>query len=307
MKLKFKFIKGSFCVFLLGLICIHSSFAQELRCNVSVVTPNIQGTNKKVFETLQTALSEFMNNQRWTDKIYTPEERIECNFQINIKEVVSIDEFKGTVQVQARRPVFQSAYNTVLFNFQDQNFNFRYVEFEPIVFNPSVFESNLVGMMAFYAYVIIGLDEDAFAQNGGSATFQKAEALVSRAQNSRDQGWKSFENTRNRYWIVENMLNEYHKPLRDCMYRYHRLGLDRMVEKSEAARTEIVSALELLQKVYRQKPGSFLLYLFFNAKVDEIVNIFAESPSMEKGKIAALLSEIDPINSDKYNSLTANK
>lgn len=280
--------------------------AQELRCNVSVVAPSVQGTNRKVFESLQTALNEFMNNQRWTDKVYSAEERIECNFMLNIKEMISIDEFKGTLQVQARRPVYNASYNTVLFNFQDQNLHFKYVEFEPLVFNPSNFDSNLIGMMAFYAYIVIGLDEDSFAQMGGTSSFQKAEQIVNRAQNARESGWKSFENQRNRYWLVENMLDEYHKPLRECMYRYHRLGLDRLAEKIETGRDETAKALELLRKVHRQKPGAFLLQVFFNAKADEVVNLFSESFGVEKSNIYNLLTEIDPSNLDKYKTLKSN-
>lgn len=296
--------KVLFCLCLLMLPASHMA-SQELRCNVSVVSPGVQGTNKKVFETLQTSLTEFMNQQRWTDLVYAQDERIECNIMINIKEIISTDEFKGTLQIQARRPVYQSAYNSVIFNFQDQNLHFKYVEFEPLAYNPNTFESNLIGMMAYYAYLIIGIDSDSFALNGGTPYFQKAEQIVSRAQNARESGWKAFENTRNRYWIIENMLDEYHKPLRECTYRYHRQGLDRMAEKAESGREEVVKSLELLQKVYRQKPTSFLLSMFFNAKSDEIVNIFSESFSMEKGQVFNLLTEIDPTNTDKYNVLKA--
>ncbi|MFT3738194.1 MAG: DUF4835 family protein [Breznakibacter sp.] len=287
-------------------MALVDAHAQELRCNVSVVAPSIQGTNRKVFETLQTALNEFMNNQRWTDKVYASEERIECNFMLNIKEMISIDEFKGTLQIQARRPVYNSSYNTVLFNYQDQNLHFKYVEFEPLVFNPSNFDSNLIGMMAFYAYMIIGLDEDSFAPMGGTSSFQKAEQIVNRAQNASQTGWKSFENQRNRYWMVENMLDEYHKPLRECVYRYHRLGLDRLAEKVETGREESANALELLRKVYRQKPGAFLLQIFFNAKADEVVNLFSESFGVEKSNMYNLLTEIDPSNLDKYKALKSN-
>jgi len=290
------------------LLCLSiSAYSQELRCTVSVSSQSIQGTNKSVFETLQTALNEFMNNQRWTDKIYANDERIECNFMINIKEMTSVDRFKGTVEIQARRPVYNSLYNSVIFNFQDQNFNFQYVEFEPLVFNPTTFDSNLIAMMAYYAYMIIGFDEDSFALYGGGSSFQKAEAIVARAQNASEPGWKSFENQRNRYWMVYNILDEYHKPLRECFYRYHRLGLDRMAEKVDAGRSEVADALELLKKTYRQKPGSFLLQVFFMAKTDEIINIFSESFSMEKSKVAATLMEVDPSNIDKYKVLTSSK
>lgn len=284
----------------------QTATAQELRCNVSVVTPSIQGTNRKVFETMQSSLNEFMNSQRWTDKVYATDERIECNIMINIKEVISTDEFKGTIQVQARRPVYQSGYFTTLFNYIDQNFHVRYVENEPLTYNPNSFESNLVGLMAYYAYLIIGMDEDSFAPMGGTGTFQKAEQLVNQAQSAREAGWKSFEGTRNRYWLVENILNEHHKPVRECMYKYHRQGLDRMAEKAETGRGEVATALELLRKTFRQKPGSFYLQVFFSAKSDEIVNIFTESFSMEKQRVVELLTEIDPTNLDKYKKISAN-
>lgn len=295
-----------FGLVLMLLLLSSGMVAQELRCNVSVVTPSIQGTNRKVFETMQTALNEFMNSQRWTDKIYATDERIECTFLINIKEVVSTDEFKGTLQIQARRPVFQSSYYTTLFNHIDQNFHVRYIENEPMNYNPNSFESNLVGLMAYYSFIIIGMDEDSFAPMGGTSTFQKAETLVNQAQSARESGWKSFENTRNRYWMVENILNEYHKPVRECMYKYHRNGLDRMAEKAETGRTEIASSLELLRKVFRQKPGSLFLQMFFSAKSDELVNIFTESFAMEKQRVVEILNEIDPSNLDKYKKITAN-
>ena len=303
LKRQFRLLHASVIILLFFVPIITT--AQELRCNVSVVTPSIQGTNRKVFETMQTALNEFMNSQRWTDKIYATDERIECNIMINIKETVSIDEFKGTIQIQARRPVYQSSYYTTLFNHIDQNFHVTYVENEPLIYNPNSFESNLIGLMAYYAYVIIGMDEDSYSLMGGTSTFQKAEQLVNQAQGAKESGWKSYENTRNRYWLVENMLNEYHKPLRECMYKYHRLGMDKMAEKVEAGRTEVATGLELLRKVYRQKPGSFLLQVFFTAKADEIVNIFAESYPLEKENMTKLLTEIDPTNQDKYKKINA--
>lgn len=298
--------KRSFLFILSVLLLSTSSLAQELRCNISISTQSIQGTNKQVFETLQTALNEFMNNQRWTDKVYAPQERIECSMLINIKEAISIDEFKGTIQIQVRRPVYNSAYNTTLFNYQDPDFHIKYVEFEPLVYNPNTFDSNLIGLMAYYAYVIIGMDEDSYEMNGGSNSFQNAERIVNRAQNAAESGWKSFENRRNRYWLVENVLNEYHKPLRECIYKYHREGLDKMSSNVEDGREEIATALENLRKVHKQVPSSFLLQIFFGAKSDEIVDIFSESFAMEKTTVSALLGEIDPSNADKYKKITAN-
>ncbi len=274
--------------------------AQELKCAVSVVSPSIQGTNKQVFETLQTAILEFMNGQKWTDNVFSSEERIECSIMINIKEIRSIDDFAGSIQVQLRRPVYNSAYSTVLFNYLDQDFEFRYVEFEPLIYNPNSFESNLVGVLAYYAYVILGFDYDSFSKMGGTKYMERAEQIVNQAQNSAKKGWRSFESTRNRYWLVENYLNEHHRPLRECMYQYHRMGLDKMSEKSEAGRKEVLTAVEKLKKVHRSKPGSFAMQVFFDAKSSELINIFSESFSMEKGRAIELLSEIDPSNSKKY-------
>ncbi|MBS2211097.1 DUF4835 family protein [Carboxylicivirga mesophila] len=280
-----------------------SSTAQEFQCAVQVVSPQIQGSNKKVFETLQTAIMEFMNNQKWTNDKFAPEERIDCNIMINVAEMISIDEFKGSFQIQARRPVYNSNYYTVLFNHQDQDFHFKYVEFEPLIYNPNNFESNLIAVLAFYANVVLGLDYDSYSNNGGTPYFQEAERIVNRAQGAREAGWKSFEGQRNRYWLIENILNEYHRPLRQCMYEYHRKGLDKMSDKVEEGRAEIVKALELTRKVHRQRPSSFFTQVFFTAKSDELVKIFEESFSMEKGRIVELLQEVDPANNKKYEKI----
>lgn len=277
--------------------------AQEFQCAVQVVSPGVQGSNKKVFETMQKSIMEFMNNQQWTNDIFKPEERIDCNIMINIAEVISVDEFKASIQIQARRPVYNTSYYTVLFNHMDQDFRFNYVENEPLVYNPNNFDSNLIGVLAYYAYIVLGMDYDSFQQYGGTNYFQQAEQIVSQAQNSTYAGWKAFESQRNRYWLVENILNQYHKPLRQCMYVYHRKGLDRMADKKEEARGEILAAIEDLRKVYRQKPGSFYMQTFFTAKSDELVKIFEESFSLEKGRALELLKEVDPANQKKYETL----
>ncbi|MCU4155416.1 DUF4835 family protein [Carboxylicivirga sp. A043] len=290
-------------ILVLFLIVASTLSAQEFQCAVQVVSPQVQSSNKKVFETLQTAIMEFMNSQKWTNDKFAPEERIDCNIMINIAEVISIDEFKGTFQIQARRPVYNSNYYTVLFNHQDQDFHFKYVEFEPLVYNPNNFDSNLVAVLAYYANIVLGLDYDSFKNNAGTPYFQEAERIVNRAQGAREAGWKSFEGQRNRYWLTENILNEYHRPLRQCMYQYHRKGLDRMSEKVEEGRAEIAKALELTRKVHRQRPSSFFTQVFFTAKSDELVNIFSESFSMEKGRVVELLMEVDPANNKKYEKI----
>ncbi len=300
MKLKFRLVLLSI---LIGGSILQSLNAQELRCMVQVVAPSVQGTNRAVFETLQKTIMEFMNGQQWGNHKFKNEERIDCTILINIREMPSIDEFKGTFQIQSRRPVYNSSYNSQLINFMDQNLSFKYVEFEPFVYNESNIESNLVAILSYYAYIILGYDYDSFSLRGGTPYFQKAEHIVSMMQNSKESGWRSFDGTRNRYWLTENLLNEQHAPLRSCYYEYHRKGLDLMAQKPEEGRSNILSALEQLTKVYRQRPNSFALSFFFDAKLEELINVFSEAPSMEKGKVITILSEVDPANSNKYNEM----
>lgn len=292
-------------LFILVLTCLLSfpSFSQELRCNIQIVSQKIQGTNKQVFRTMQTAVNEFMNSRRWTNHVYSYDERIECTFLFNLTEQISADEFKGSLQVQASRPVFNSSYNTVLLNFKDDDVQFKYVEYQSIDFNETVTPTNLTGLLAFYVNLILGLDYDTFAMDGGAPYYSKAEAIVNKMQNSNVTGWKAYESRDNRYWLIENLLNNSYSPVRECLYRYHRLGLDRMSDHLTESRAEIADSMKLLQKAYRAKPGAFILQIFFDAKADEIVNIFTESFNDEKKRVYNILSEIDPANIKKYNKI----
>lgn len=295
-------------ILLISFVFIFSPLvAQELDCRISLVHSQIQGTNTKVFETLQSALYEFINNRKWTNHVYRIDERIECNILINLTEQVSADEFKGTIQVQSRRPVFNTSYNTVMFNRMDNDLRFRYIEYQPLEFSETSHLSNLTSVLAFYAYIIIGLDYDAYSNEGGTDFFQKAEAIVSNAQNSPYKGWKSFDSPshKNRYWLIEGILNDKYSPLREFLYRFHRHGLDIMTEKPNEGRAEIAEALELLKKIYREKPDPFMpfLKLLTDAKSDEFVKIFSESFPDEKNRVIMILSEIDPANSSKYQKI----
>ena len=287
------------------------SSAQELNCNVQVVTQQIQGTNKKIFQTLQSAIYEFVNNRPWTNNVYSYSERIECNILINLTEQISSDEFKGTIQVQARRPVFNTTYNSTLFNFVDNNFHIRYVEFEPLEFNETSYLSNLTSILAYYVYIIIGLDNDSFSFEGGSLCFEKAEAIVMNAQNAPFAGWKPYEGSgnKNRYWLIKNILDEEYSPVREFFYRYYRVGLDKLESSTNEARIEIIESLRLLQEVYRKQPDPylFLLQIIFDAKTDEFVNIFSESFTEEKNRVLKILKEIDPSNSSKYEKIISNQ
>lgn len=279
--------------------------AQELNCTVRVMAPQIQG-DKKVFETLQGAIYEFMNQRKWTEDQFELQERIEVSIQITINKRISNDEFEGTLQIQSSRPVYKSSYNTVVLNHLDEHFNFKYLEFETLEYNENTFTSNLTGMLAYYAYLVIGMDYNTFGLNSGIPFILKSQDIVNKAQNSPEKGWRAFESSKNRYWITENLLNPVFKPLNETMYTYHRQGLDMMSEETDVARLFITESLEDLKKVYRDKPGSLMLTIFFNSKVDEIVNIYSKAYPDEKAKVSNLLNEIDPAHSNKYQAIMAN-
>lgn len=279
--------------------------AQELNCRISVSSQQIQTSNKRIFESMQKDLYEFLNNRKWTDNVFSNDERIECNILINLTEQISTDEYKGTIQVQSNRPVFNSNYNSVMLNYKDNDIQFRYVEFQPMDFSENSHLSNLTSLLAYYAYIIIGLDYDAFSVDGGTAYFQKAEKIVTNAQNATEKGWKSFEGQRNRYWLIENILNPKYGPVREFYYNYHRNGLDVMAEKAADGRASIAENLKLLQKVYREKPSQFMTFLqvVLDAKSDEFVNVFSDSYPEERTRVNNLLKEIDPTNSGKYQKI----
>lgn len=275
--------------------------SQELNCSVQVVAPQLNNSaDKKIFQTLQESVFEFMNNRKWTNDVFQQDERIECSIVITITEKPSADDFRGSIQVQSRRPVYKSSYNSLLLNILDKNIAFKYVEYQPLEFSENTFISNLPSILAFYAYIIIGADYDSYSMEGGTPYYQKAQTIVSNAQSTTEKGWKSSEDTQNRYWIVENLLNATFKPMRECSYKYHRLGFDAMAEDLPSGRAVALSSLELLKKVYETKPGSYSLTLFFLAKADEIVNLFMLAEPAEKTRVLALVNEIDPANNSKY-------
>lgn len=280
-------------------------FAQELNCKVQVLSQQIQGTDKRVYETLQTALYEFMNNRKWTNDNFKNEERIDCSILINVTERPNTDEFKATIQVQSRRPIYKTSYNSTLLNFNDQDFQFKYLENQPMDFQDNMFTSNLTSVMAFYAYLIIGMDYDSYALNGGTPYLQKALQIVNNAQNAAEPGWRAFESNKNRYWLITNMLDAPFVNIRECMYNYHRKGLDVMVENKDGGRAVILESLQSLRKVHQTRPLSFSMQVFFNAKSDEIINIFKGGFADEKSKVITLLNDIDPTNSNKYQKIMA--
>jgi len=291
----------------LMLLTIKAATAQELYCNVQVSAQKIQGSNREIFQSMQRDIYEFMNGMVWTDNLFSFSERIDCNILINLDEQLSADEFNGTLQVQLSRPAFNTTYESTVLNFMDNNFRFKYVEFEPLEFNPNAYTTNLVSVLAYYAYLIIGMDFDTFSPLGGTPYFQIAEKIVTNAQNAPEAGWKPYDGSRNRnrYWLVKNILNEEYSGVREFVYQYHIWGLDKLESDAPQARTNIYESLKLLQEVYRQRPDPYMYYMsiIMEAKVNELVNIFTPGFPDEKNRVVQILVEIDPANEKKYQQI----
>jgi hypothetical protein len=296
-------------ILLLFLLLFFRPFAQEFECMVSVSAPQLEGSDKKIFETLQNAIYEFMNNRKWSSYNLKVEEKLECTILLTVNERLSSDEFRGNLNVVLRRPVYNTAYNSVLLNYVEKGFSFRYVEFQPLDYNDGTFTSNLTSVLAFYSYMFLGLYFDSYSPSGGSQFLEKAQEVVNAAQNAPESGWKAYESEKNRWWMVNNYMNPANSALRDFGYTFHRMGLDQMYDKVDQGRNSITESLGALQKLYNAKPGLFALQLIFDAKRDEFVNIYADqrvSPT-EKTTIANLLKEIDPANSSKYQVIVDGK
>lgn len=294
---------------LLGLlICatLPELMAQELNCSVSVIAPRIQTSDRRVFTTLQTSVTEFLNNTKWTSDKYKNEEKIECSIQIELSERVGTDEYKGSIQVSSRRPVYGTSYNSPVLNYKDDDFNFRYIEYQPFEYNDGQTNPNLLMVLAFYAYTVIGFDAETYAPNGGNPYFAKAQAIVANSSNAAEPGWKAFEGLRNRFWLMENINNPIYKPIRTFYYEFHRKSLDVMSKKTDESARLAGASLEKLRKVHIDKPLSVFMKTLFDAKVDEMVNLFTGAPADVKATAKQTLSDIDPINTTKYQKITGN-
>jgi hypothetical protein len=277
--------------------------SQELFCNVEVSSQQIQGSDKRVYESMRNAIYEFMNNQMWTNYTLKYNEKIECSILINVTERPSNDYFLCDMTLALRRPVFNSSYNSVLFNFIDKDIEIEYIENQPLDFNVGMFSSNLTSILAYYAYIMIGLDFDSFMLNGGDPYYEAASMIVNSAQSSTYSGWNSSEGTKNRFWLLENLTNPAYSGIRDFLYEYHRLGLDVMYDKPEEGRKTILATLEYLQKVKQSRPGLLILQIISDSKRDEYVNVFSEGTPAEKTNAVKFLNEIDPSNAMTYQKI----
>ncbi len=285
------------------LLLFASAHAQELNCRVQVVAPTVSNVEKRVLDGLRDAMRDFMNDRRWTSDKYDFDERVECNLLLTIDNINNNTLFEGKLQVQSNRIVFNSNYDSPILNLVDEDVSFSYQENTILEFQLDQHRSNLASILAYYAYVMVGMDYDTFALEGGTPHFTKAQQIVVNAQQSATPGWKAFENTKNRYWLVENVLHQSFKPLRQAMYDYHRNGLDKMYENANLGRAKITQGIASLRKVHQSRPLSYNMRLFFLAKADELINVYSEAPAAEKNSIFNDLQVLDPANISKYNSL----
>lgn len=276
--------------------------AQELNCKVNVNADQIQGTNQTVFTALQEALTSYMNDRQWTDYSYQAEERIGCTVSIVVNSYAN-GVFDADLQIQSNRPVYGSTYQSPLFAHLDGDFAFNYNEGDVLQFSETSFGNNLTEVLAFYAYVIIGMDCDSFSPMGGTPFYQKAEQIVNRAQSSNEAGWKAFEDHRNRYSLINNFLDDLMVPFRQYIYTYHRLGLDQMSASPDKGRAEICNKILSLRDAYKSRPSAVALTDFAETKMDELVNICSKASSEEKQAVYDAMSVIVPTMTDRLDQL----
>lgn len=295
-------------------LCLLSATtqAQELKCIVKVMADRITGVDPQVFTTMEKTISDFMNTRKWTTDEFGVNEKINVNIMINLTKKVTVDgdDFVGTMNIQASRPVYNSDYTSPTVNYMDRDLAFNYSQFNPLQFddNRVVYNtpmiSNLSAVLAYYAYIIIGLDYESFSPNGGSVYFKKAQNIVNSAPEDKNiTGWKAVENNRNRYWIIDQILNSRFQDLRNYWYMYHREGLDNMFTKPAESTQKILVGLNKLLQVQKENPGSILMQFIFAAKSDEYIRMLNTLPKQERTQYAALLSQIDISNVAKYNNL----
>ena len=297
-------------VFLL-FAAIHGVQAQELKCNVTINSDQVEGSNKAVFNTLQQSIQEFVNNSQWTNLTFQDKERIECNMLIVVKQVQD-NMYVCEFTCQSRRPVFGTTYTTPILNFKDNNFIFTYQEFDRLDFQQHTFTSNLTALIAYYCYLIIGHDMDSFSRFGGTPYFQICENIVNAAQSASLEsnemsGWKAFDSNRNRYALINNLMDEAFKDYRQYFYEYHRYGLDEMINNVANSRARIAAGIEVLQKANRARPATYVINAFLDAKADEYVNIFQEGSEDERTKVYEALVSIDPTRQSTYEAITRNR
>lgn len=278
------------------------SVGQELNCTVTVVAQQTGNDNNQVFKTLERQLTEFINNTQWTDKKFKTQERIECSMVINVQNYNN-DAFSATLQVQSSRPVYGSTYSTPVYTFNDKDFQFRYLEFQNLVFNSNQFESNLISTLAFHIYMILGMDADTFAPNGGNNYFRQAQTIVNYSAGNGGKGWKLEDGLQSRFAMIDKLLSPTYKEFRSSMYSYHRDGLDLMYKDLKKGKEAVSASVSDLQKMHGRRPNSFLMRVFFDSKANEVASIFSGGPSVSISKLVNALNKISPVNASKWQKI----
>ncbi len=285
-------------IFCLGI----KGFSQELNCEVVVNAQQTGNENFPIFKTLEKQLTEFINNTKWTNKTFKTQERIGCSMVINVTDY-SGEAFQASIQVQSSRPIFGSSFSTPIYNFNDKDFNFRYLEFQNLIFNPNQFESNLISVLAYHIYMILALDADSFSRKGGDEYYKQAQIITNYSQQGNFKGWKVEDGLQSRFALIDNVLSPTFKEFREVLYTYHREGLDVMSEKTKEGKEKVAASLELFQAMNRRRPNSFILRTFFDAKADEIALIFSDGPNVNIASVKETLQKIAPMHSTKWQKI----
>jgi hypothetical protein len=289
--------------FLLLFFSISLLKSQELNCLVTVNYNQVQGSNTQIFKTLEKSLTEFVNQTKWTTKEVKPEERIDCAFTIIISSRAS-NTFKATLQVQSSRPVYDSSYASPILNLKDNDFNFKYNEFDPLIYNRNSFDSNLISTIVFYANIILGADADTFKRNGGEVYLKEAQNVMLQAQQSGLASWQNVVGKQNRFLLIDNLLSPKLSPYRAATYTYHRLGLDVFSSNKKKGKQTIENAILSLESIYNKTVGNYLIRLFFDAKADEIVNMYSDGPVTNSQKrLTQMVKKISPNNNSKWKNI----
>lgn len=291
------------------LLFTGSTYAQELNCTVKISTVGVQ-SDKTIFEAMEKSVTEFINNTKWTNEVFGPEERIDCSIFINVSERVSSNEFKASMQVQSRRPVYNSSYNSTLMLYSDEAITFGYTQFDPLVYTENTYTGELAALLSYYAYLIIGTDYDTFSPLGGTPYYEKAFNVCNLSQNyGKNTGWKAGDDEgnkkRTRFMYISNLLDAFYQPLRECLYIYHREGLDFMYENNVQGTLKITEALQKLEIIHTTKPNTDSVQQFFYAKADELSNLYKAASPEEQSKAVALLRKLNPGNNMKYSRISS--
>ena len=286
----------------LFLIITSICVSQELKCTLKVNGDKLPAANQKPLKTLETSLNEFVNNTIWTTANYKQNEKISCSISINI-DTFETDFYSGSIQIQSSRTAYNSTYATPIFNFNDKDFTFKYLEFETFNYNPASFDTNLISVISFYANMIIGLDQDSFSNLGGTKTLEIAQNIANNAQGSGSKGWTQNDGTNSRYFLINDLLSDNFNAYRTAMFNYNLQGIDIMEKNPRIAKEKIMESLKGLKKISDYRPNSFIMRVFFDTKGDEIVSIFSGGPKVQITDLIDDLNKFAPLSNDKWNSI----